>query len=381
LIETSGEVPQVPNYFAVASEFMRSLSCVGALLVTPCLLFSQNVPAISIPAGELSAEEIFARFAREILFLTCNVSADEAKQASGVLVSQDGFVVTNAHVVEGCRSITVTYMNGAVRRSYSPVLKYYDKLTDTAVLKLPEQGVEYLPIPARTARIGERVYSIGNPRGLEQSISEGIVSGYRQEGGASWIQHSAPISAGSSGGALLSSRGELLGINAFLITESQNLNFAVPAETLTRSLSAARARADNLEYPPTPHILPSPQVLFTNAANDQTGGRLDLAISEYQEFLRSYPDNPNVARAQYNIGENHYTQQRYDQAAHDFQKVIDSYPEDPTLTPQAYFMAGMALKSINADAAVASWHRLIAKYPKTDAAAQARIQLRALRRR
>jgi Trypsin-like peptidase domain len=97
--------------------------------------------------------------------------------ASGVLVSADGFIVTNAHVVEGCRTMTATYINAATRRSYAPVLRYYDKKTDTAVRKIPDQGLDFFSVPARALRVGERVYATGNLRGLEQSISEGIVSG------------------------------------------------------------------------------------------------------------------------------------------------------------------------------------------------------------
>ena len=162
-------------------------------------------------------------------------------QASGVLVSADGFVVTNAHVVEGCRSVSATQISGVSRRSSEAVLKYYDKKSDTAVLKVEGQGFEFFDLLTRTARVGERVYSIGNPRGLEQSISEGIVSGLREEDGILWIQHSAPISPGSSGGALISSRGDLLGINSWFVKESQSLNFAVPASTLASAYSGARA--------------------------------------------------------------------------------------------------------------------------------------------
>ena len=85
---------------------------------------------------------------------------------------------------------------------------------------------------------------------MEQSISEGIVSGNREQDDVSWIQHSAPISPGSSGGALISSRRELLGINSRYRKESQNLNFAVPAATLRTALSEARRMPGVLDFPP-----------------------------------------------------------------------------------------------------------------------------------
>jgi TolA-binding protein len=122
---------------------------------------------------------------------------------------------------------------------------------------------------------------------------------------------------------------------------------------------------------------PDAGTVFTNAVRDETSGKLDLAISEYQDFIKFYPDNPNAARAQYNIGNCHYAQQKYDVAANDFDTVITKYPEDTTLTPQAYFMKGMSLKTTNRAIAIASWRQVVTKYPKSDAAAQAKEQLRA----
>ena len=154
--------------------------------------------------------------------------------------------------------MTATQISGTSRRSYEAVLKYYDKKRDTAVLKIEGNGFESFGLLTRIVRVGERVYAIGNPRGLEQSISEGIVSGLREEDGTLWIQHSAPISPGSSGGALISSRGELLGINSWFVRESQGLNFAVPASTLASAYSGARALQSFLRFPGSPPVSKAP---------------------------------------------------------------------------------------------------------------------------
>src|ERR1700722_15369431 len=146
----------------------------GALLLVPLALEGQSRPTSRLPsssrsggaARDLSAEEIFKRFAKRIVFLTCDVSADETYLASGVLVSDDGFVVTNAHVVEGCRTITATYIGGASRLSYEAKLKFYEKRTDTAVIKLRVQGVDHFDLGPWTkyqqVQVGARVYAIGN---------------------------------------------------------------------------------------------------------------------------------------------------------------------------------------------------------------------------
>jgi TolA-binding protein len=132
--------------------------------------------------------------------------------------------------------------------------------------------------------------------------------------------------------------------------------------------------------PPTAAQTPPPpdaSTVFNNAVRDETGGKLDLAISEYGDFIKFYPDNPNAARAQYNIGNCYYTKQQYDMAAQNFDKVITGYAEDVSLTPQAYFMKGMSLKATDKKAAIGAWRQVIAKYPGSDAAKQAKGQLTA----
>ncbi len=123
---------------------------------------------------------------------------------------------------------------------------------------------------------------------------------------------------------------------------------------------------------------PPADVLFQTAFRDENGGKYDLAVSEFQDFIKYYPDNPNSARAQYNIGECHYTAQKYEQAATDFDTLIDKYPDNADLVPQAYFLKGMALKNTSKTDAIKTWRALIAKFPKSDSAAQAKEQLRAL---
>jgi S1-C subfamily serine protease len=240
--------------------FQRSMRWPVLLLLAPLALktqpqsHSQSSSHSGRAPSEMTAEQVFRRVASRIVFLTCDVSEPETYLASGVLVSGDGFIVTNAHVVERCRTITATYIDGSSQRSFDSTLRYYDKRTDTAVLKLQAQGLEHFDLGPwqkyQQVRAGARVYAIGNPRGFAQTISEGLVSGIRDENGVSWIQHSAPISPGSSGGALISSQGDLVGINSFLLENSQNLNFAVPAATLSTALSAARAKTGYLGFPP-----------------------------------------------------------------------------------------------------------------------------------
>lgn len=119
--------------------------------------------------------------------------------------------------------------------------------------------------------------------------------------------------------------------------------------------------------------------LFGNAVRDYNGGKLDLALSEYADFVRFYPDDPNAAAAQLNIGEVHYAQNKLDLAVKDFDAVIERYSDNAKITPDAYFMKGMALKqSAKRDAAASTFRALIAKFPRSDKSDQAKEQLRAM---
>jgi TolA-binding protein len=124
---------------------------------------------------------------------------------------------------------------------------------------------------------------------------------------------------------------------------------------------------------------PPAATIFGDALRDQNGGKLDLALSEYADFIKFYPNDPNCAAAQFNIGEIHYSQQKLDLAAEDFDAVIERYPDNTKSVPDAYFMKGMALKqSGHSVPAIATFRALIAKFPHSDKADEAKDQLRAL---
>ncbi len=161
---------------------------------------------------------------------------------SGVLLVQQQVLVTNAHIVNGPGRIRVRV--GAESYSTSEVeLLYVDSDADLAVLKLSK-----IPPASPTVRlragtlpdVGERVFAIGNPQGLERTFSEGVISGVRSLSKIGVVvQHTAPISPGSSGGALFDSRGELIGLTVAFLEGGQNLNFAIPAAGIAAAIDQA----------------------------------------------------------------------------------------------------------------------------------------------
>lgn len=147
-------------------------------------------------------------------------------RGSGVFVARD-LLVTNCHVI--ARGET---FRAARRGKHSSArLLAYDSDNDLCVLEA--QGLDVTPArigDVTTVRVGQRVYAIGTPEGFELTLSEGLVSGLREAEGGRYIQTTAPMSEGSSGGGLFDGNGCLIGITAFVFSAGQNLNFAAPVD-------------------------------------------------------------------------------------------------------------------------------------------------------
>jgi len=155
---------------------------------------------------------------------------------SGFVVTPDGYVMTNSHVVSGARQIKLRTQSGEIADAQlvgdDPVTDLALVRVDTAALGSP---VPYLPIDdRRTPRVGQLAVAIGNPLGFESTVSTGVISalgrslrgrGNRLIDGV--IQHTAPLNPGNSGGPLLDGHGRVLGINTAIITRSQGIGFAI----------------------------------------------------------------------------------------------------------------------------------------------------------
>lgn len=159
---------------------------------------------------------------------------------SGVIISEDGYIVTNNHVVDGATKLRVKLNDG---RTYDAELIGKDSATDIALLKIDEQGLPTLPFGSSdNLRLGEWVLAIGSPYNLQSTITAGIVSAKARSLGAlsndpndfsieSFIQTDAAVNPGNSGGALVNTRGELVGINTLIQSQTGSYigySFAVP---------------------------------------------------------------------------------------------------------------------------------------------------------
>lgn len=169
---------------------------------------------------------------------------------SGVIVDRDGYIITNAHVVSNARSIevAVTVSSKEVEgREEEEKVSYMARLvgvhvdTDLALLKIDGTALPYLPLdPKRPIHPGQLVLAVGNPEGLGNSVTMGVVSAVDRQADPKlpmvFIQTDAPINAGNSGGPLIDVDGHVLGINTFILTESggsEGLGFAIPSRIVS----------------------------------------------------------------------------------------------------------------------------------------------------
>ncbi len=181
-------------------------------------------------AVSYTPERLVRDFGKAVVLVESVEGLRRVSQGTGFLVTHDGYIVTNWHVVEDALALVVTLADGRVYDD--AVVIASDTERDTAVIKI---GASDLPVAklAATGKVGlgERIVTIGNPEGLERTVSDGLLSGVRSlKPGYKLYQITAPISHGSSGSPVFNMRGEVIGVASAYLANAQNVNFAIPVE-------------------------------------------------------------------------------------------------------------------------------------------------------
>lgn len=199
--------------------------------------------------NELSAQAIARKARKSTVYLrTLNVNGDAIGAGSGFFIDT-GLIATNFHVIDGSSSIFARVVDKE-KWYYVEKIAAIDKSHDLVILKVSGIDTPVLSLAnSDTIEIGENVYAMGNPQGWEGTFSEGIISSIRGENQKKWIQITAPVSPGSSGGAILNRAGEVIGIATLAyfsidpkskVNRSQNINFAVPSNFLKELLKQVK---------------------------------------------------------------------------------------------------------------------------------------------
>jgi S1-C subfamily serine protease len=268
-----------------ALPYVRRNGCFGkALSAAILLLASQATPAGAQQEAIPTAAEVYRLVSPSVVMIEAQVP-DGFVQGSGVVVG-DGQIVTNNHVVEASRGFLLVRQG---KRTWRAEIDRTDKAYDLALLSVVLRRTERFGLPLARLRkvgsldIGEKTYAIGAPQGIEQTLSDGLVSGLPTDGKATLVQTTAAISRGSSGGGLFDSRGHLIGITTVYLKEAQNLNFAIPADKVE-----ALQRAPSLltgEYTFPPQAQPAAESSVTGTAVPRKPPDLPTALRQVRAVI------------------------------------------------------------------------------------------------
>ena len=242
---------------------------------------------------------------------------------SGFFVKPN-LIATNYHVIEGAAKGTAKLVGKFTRYKIEGVTAT-DKQNDLAILKVTAYGIKPLSLgDSDKVRIGETVYVAGNPKGLEGTFSDGIISSKRSEDTKERLQMTAPISPGSSGGPVLNKKGEVVGVSfaGHPALDAQNLNFAIPSKYLKKLLKQSKLAKPLSQGKQS--ISAETYLLWGNAKyhlDDYAG-----AIKDYTAAIRLKPD---YAEAYYNRGIVKYRLEHNTEAISDYDAAIRFKPENP----------------------------------------------------
>lgn len=210
------------------------LIAIHLILLPSFFLCTQIFAATQQP--ELSVEKIFNEHVDSIVVIGA-MDKKQSRMGSGFIVDESGLIVTNAHLTVGAKKIVVKLHKSAIY--HQARLVTIDRGKDIAILKIDVPNLKPVKLGnSNKVQIGERVVSIGNPLGLESTISDGLISSWRTvKGGLKVLQISVPLSQGSSGGPLFNLQGDVIGVTMGSYLKGQNLNFAVPINDVKPLLS------------------------------------------------------------------------------------------------------------------------------------------------
>lgn len=282
-------------------------------------------------------------------------------QGSGFIISRNGAIVTNHHVIEGADSIYVKIGGKAVK--VEDIISD-DKENDLAVLKVRAGNYPVVTLGSiNNIAIGEKVYVIGSPQGLENTISDGILSGIREMApGKKVLQITAPISQGSSGGPVFNEEGRVVGVVTFLLMKSQSLNFAMPIDLISYSsgtktsmnvsmqkpndTSAQKNRYTSADYENSSMKITTSDDIDKGAPEEEAEywyklglsyGNTNMRKEEINAYQKAVRLNPGHEKAHYNLGTAYSNLGIYKEAIVSYKDAIRIKPH-----PEAYYNLGIA---------------------------------------
>ncbi len=265
--------------------------------------------------AQLSGQEVFQRCSPAVARVVAyDSNGQSVAQGSGFFISPDGLAVTNYHIIEKAQRVLILLENNASLAVESTIA--IDKEGDLALVKVNGKGLPVITLSQSVLpEVGAEVFAIGNPEGLTNTLSGGLVSGIREAAqGIKIIQTTAPISPGSSGGPLIGVDGQAVGVTTAYLTQGQNLNFAVSSAHVLQLLERKRAQPTEKEeattrwmYSPLPYEVMESEAVRSCQVRTEKDGIVTISTTTkpWEEADSEVAANPNSAIAYYRRGMTH----------------------------------------------------------------------------
>ncbi|MEO0705972.1 MAG: HhoA/HhoB/HtrA family serine endopeptidase [Cyanobacteria bacterium J06649_5] len=220
-------------------------------------------------------------------------------QGSGFIISERGDILTNAHVVDGTDQVTVKLKDG---RSFEGYVEGIDEITDLAVVRIDTAG-EPLPVShlgdSDGVEVGDWAIAVGNPLGLDNTVTLGIVSTLKRSSAAvgipdkriDFIQTDAAINPGNSGGPLLNAQGEVIGINTAIRADAMGIGFAIPINK-AKAIQASLSRGERIAHPYLGVQIATLTPDMAQMNNEDPNSAIELPVTNGVLVVRVLPNTP-----------------------------------------------------------------------------------------
>jgi hypothetical protein len=336
------KIPRILNWepvFRFAKKYTKELIIAFALAVVAAAIYEPSKECFLKSRLETASKAVAT-------LLIYDSNRNLVGTASGVFISSEGTLVTNYHVLEtkNLSSIVARLKTGASYDYIAPIGS--SKQHDLAILTFDAKEVPFINVQNDLkAEMGEHIMTIGSPKGLEQTISEGIVSYPEREiEGIDLIQFTAPISPGSSGGGLFNKWGHILGVTTSSLStrNTQNINFAVPVKYIKRIVRKEPEIAKG-----------SAEYYYAEGVMNADNKEYMKAEENLQEALRI---NPHYKNAYTKLGEVFYVTERYEEGVKILEHGQSLLPDDPDI----YFALANAYEDVGRyDDAIAAYKKVL----------------------
>jgi len=339
---------------------------------------------------ELTPDKIYEKVNNSIVVVLAYDNLGNMFQGSGVVINNEGLIVTNHHVCKDANRIEIKHYNKEIK---NVSIYKYDEVKDILFLQTDDRTLTPIPYGSSSSlKTGQRIYAVGSPEGYENSISEGIVSGFRtDENNVKLIQMTCPITDGSSGGAVLNSRGELIGLSVSGQHEGA-LYFAIPVNDIY-SMIGIESQYTEISDPVKYYEIGTQanesknyndaEVYFSKYlekfSSDATAyykrGYARFKLKEYKEAISDFStvlETSETSESFFYRGNCYYSLKDYKNALADYTKALEQEPDNYDI----YYNRGYAnFRLKNYSAAVADWQRAVELNPDYNAELEIKIKI------